>query len=65
MPIYYLYPNMVEVVFVFYVPLSSKVHRGTGPWLKVSWERLEKPGIELTATGLLIRNLTLCHREMS
>ena len=39
---------VVVVVLGFYVPPTAKFHTETGPRFKVSSERLEKPGIELT-----------------
>ena len=43
---------VVVVVLGFYVPPTAKGHTQTGPRFKVSSERLEKPGIELTTPGL-------------
>ena len=36
--------NITNIVdFMFFVPLNSDGHMETGPWFKVSSERLEKP----------------------
>ena len=42
----------VVVVFVFKGPPTAKGHMETGPWLKVSSDRLVKPGIEPVTSGL-------------
>ena len=42
---------MVVVVLGFYVSPTAKGHTETGPRFKVTSERLEKPGIELTTPG--------------
>ena len=33
---------------------------GTGPWFKVSSERLEKPGIDLPTSGLVVVKFNPC-----
>ena len=40
------------VVFVVYSPFNSLSHKETGPWFKVSTERLDKPGIEPQTSSL-------------
>ena len=39
--------------FVFIVPPTAKVILETGPWLRVSSDRLEEPGIKLGTPGTL------------
>ena len=45
---------MIELVNSVLMSHQQRGHTETGPWFKVSYERLEKLGIDLAVPGLVV-----------